>query len=143
MRSTDGGSSFTAADSGLPSDRREVEALTVEQVTPPVVLAALDPASGGQVYGQTDTTAPTPPALVAEAPGQPIPSTLATPVSTPAASATAGTPTAAPAQTSGVGQFVGSAFHWPVPLVFEILLVLAVAYLAVRWRQRYYVEGPP
>jgi hypothetical protein len=34
-------------------------------------------------------------------------------------------------------------FHWPVPLVFEVLLVLAVAYLFVRWRQRYYVEGPP
>ncbi len=83
LRSTDGGSSFTVADAGLPADKREVEALTVEQVTPPVVLAAVDPATGGQVYAQTDTTAPAPPALVAEAPGQPIPATLATPPATP------------------------------------------------------------
>jgi hypothetical protein len=143
LRSTDGGSSFTAADSGLPSDKREVEALAVEQVTPPVVLAALDPAGGGLVYAQTDTTAPVPPALVAEASGQPIPSTLATPVPTAHPSATASAPAAAPSQASGLGQFVGSAFHWPVPLVFEILLVLAVAYLALRGRQRYYIEGPP
>jgi hypothetical protein len=24
-----------------------------------------------------------------------------------------------------------------------VLLLLAIAYLGVRWRQRYYVEGPP
>ena len=143
LRSTDGGSSFTAADSGLPSDKREVEALAVEQVTPPVVLVALDPASGGIVYTETDTTAPAPPPLVAEAPGQTIPATLATPVPTPRPHATASAATPAPSSSSGFGQFVGSAFHWPVPLVFEVLLVLSIAYLAVRWRQRYYVEGPP
>jgi hypothetical protein len=143
LRSTDGGSSFSVADSGLPTDKREVEALAVEQVTPPVVLAALDPSSGGVVYSQTDTTAPAPPALVPEAPGQPIPSMLATPVPTPRASATAGAALPTPASPSGVGQFFGAAFHWPVPLVFEVLLVLAIAYLGVRWRQRYYVEGPP
>jgi hypothetical protein len=143
LRSTDGGSSFTAADAGLPTDKREVEALAVVQVTPPVVVAALDPAAGGSVYAETDTTAPAPPALVAEAPGQPIPATLATPAPTPRASATARVTTPTPAPASGFGQFVGSAFHWPVPLVFEVLLLLAIAYLGVRWRQRYYVEGPP
>jgi hypothetical protein len=143
LRSTDGGSSFTASDAGLPADAREVESLAVEQVTPPVVLAALDPASGGQVYAQTDTTAPAPPALVAEAPGQPIPATLVTPLATPTVSASARAVTPTPASPSAVGQFFGSAFHWPVPLVFEVLLVLAIAYLGVRWRQRYYVEGPP
>ncbi len=143
LRSTDGGSSFTVADAGLPPNKREVEALTIEQVTPPVVIAAVDPAGGGAVYAQTDTTAPAPPALVAEAPGQTIPSTLATPPSTARASATARAPSPTPAKTSGIGQLVGNAFHWPVPLVFEILLVLAIAYLAVRWRQRSYVEGPP
>jgi hypothetical protein len=143
LRSTDGGASFTVADSGLPTDKREVEALAVEQVTPPVVLAGLDPSSGGVVYTESDTSAPAPPPLVAEAPGQPIPATLATasPTSRPSASAHATTP--APAEASGFGQFLGSAFHWPVPLVFEVLLVLAIAYLGVRWRQRYYVEGPP
>ena len=143
LRSTDGGSSFTAADAGLPTDKREVEALAVVQVTPPVVLAALDPAAGGTVYAETDATAPAPPALVAEAPGQPIPATLATPVPTARASATARVAAPSPEGSSGVGQFLGSAFHWPVPLVFEVLLVLAIAYLGVRWRQRYYVEGPP
>ena len=143
LRSTDGGSSFTVADSGLPTDTRQVEALAVEQVTPPVVVAALDPASGGQVYSETDTTAPVPPVLVPEAAGQPIPSTLPTPVPTAHASATPRPAAAAPATPSALGQFLGSAFHWPVPLVFEVLLVLAIAYLGVRWRQRYYVEGPP
>jgi hypothetical protein len=143
LRSTDGGASFTVADAGLPTDTREVEALAVEQVTPPVVLAALDPASGGQVYTQTDTSAPAPPALVPEAAGQPIPSTLGTPVPTARVSAPAGASAPTPAPPSALGQFVGSAFHWPVPLVFEVLLVLAIAYLGVRWRQRYYVEGPP
>ncbi len=143
LRSTDGGSSFTVADAGMSAGKREVEALAVEQVTPPVVLAAIDPASGGAVEAEADTTAPVPPALVAEAPGQPIPATLATPTPTPRSPvrAIAAPPTAPPA--SGLGQFVGSAFHWPVPLVFEVLLVLSIGYLAMRWRQRYYVEGPP
>ncbi len=143
LRSTDSGMSFTVADAGLPPNTRQVEALAVEQVTPPVVVAGLDPASGGQVYTETDTTAPAPPALVAEAPGQAIPSTLAT--AAPTARATVKAPVASPtpAPPSAVGQFFGSAFHWPVPLVFEVLLVLAIAYLGVRWRQRYYVEGPP
>ena len=48
-----------------------------------------------------------------------------------------------PAPASGFGQFVGNAFHFPVPLVFEVLLLLLIAYIGVRWRQRYYVEGPP
>ncbi len=143
LRSTDGGASFTVADSGLPSDKREVEALAVVQVTPPVVFAGLDPSSGGVVYSQTDTSAPAPPTLVSEAPGQSIPATLATPAPTPRPSAAAHAAAPAPAASSGFGQFVGSAFHWPVPLVFEVLLVLAIAYLGVRWRQRYYVEGPP
>jgi hypothetical protein len=142
LRSTDGGASFGVADQGLPDKLRQVESLTVEQTTPPIVVAAIDPASGGTVFTETDATAPAPPALVAEAPGEPIPSTLQTPLPT-------ATPSAAPVRkptptdSGGVGHFVGTVFHWPVPLVFEVLLVLAVAYLFVRWRQRYYVEGPP
>ncbi len=143
LRSTDGGSSFTAADAGLPTSTREVEALAVEQVTPPVVVAALDPTSGGTVYSETDSTAPAPPPLVAEGPGQPIPSTLPTAVPTPRSSASAPVAAPTPASSSGIGQFLGNAFHWPVPLVFEVLLVLSIAYLGLRWRQRYYVEGPP
>jgi len=119
-----------------------VESIAVEQVTPPVVIAALDPAAGGTVFTETDATAPAPPALVSEAPGAPIPSTLATPVPTARASSAA-VPTATPGDSGGLGGIAGTVFHWPVPLVFEVLLALAIVYLVVRWRQRYYVEGPP
>lgn len=144
LRSTDGGASFSVADAGLPNQVREVESLAVEQTTPPTVIAALDPASGGLVFSETDATAPVPPALLPEASGQSIPATLATTAPTPKPSLAAplATPTP-PANGGGVGKFLGSVFHWPVPLVFEVLLVLAIAYLLLRWRQRYYVEGPP
>ena len=142
LRSIDGGASFGAANQGLPDKLRQVESIAVEQVTPPVVVAALDPASGGVVFTQTDATAPSPPALVSEAPGAPIPSTLATPAATARPSST---PVAAatPSDNGGLRGVAATVFHWPVPLVFEVLLALAVAYLVVRWRQRYYVEGPP
>jgi hypothetical protein len=143
LRSTDGGASFTVADAALPNQVREVESIAVEQTTPPTVVAALDPAAGGQAFTEIDATAPAPPALVAEAPGQPIAATLATPRPTPRPSLAAPVATPTPANGSGLGRFLGSAFHWPVPLVFEVLLVLSLAYLLVRWRQRYYVEGPP
>jgi len=144
LRSTDGGASFSVADAGLPNQVREVESLAVEQTTPPTVIAALDPASGGLVFSETDAPAPVPPALLPEASGQSIPATLATTAPTPKPSLAAplATPTP-PANGGGVGKFLGSVFHWPVPLVFEVLLVLAIAYLLLRWRQRDYVEGPP
>lgn len=142
LRSTDGGTSFGAADQGLPDKTRQVESIAVAQTTPPTVIAALDPASGGVVFTQTDSTAPAPPALVAEAPGAPIPATLSTPKPT-ASAAVAPRATPTPAGSSALGRLIGDVFHWPVPLVFEVLLVLAIGYLLVRWRQRYYVEGPP
>lgn len=142
LRSTDGGSTFSASDAGLPAKTREVESIAVAPTTPPQLIAAVDPASGGQAYTEADKTAPAPPALVPEAPGATVPATLATP--TPLASATAAPVAAAkPAGNGGLGRVAGNVFHWPVPLVFEVLLVLAVAYVLVRWRQRYYVEGPP
>jgi hypothetical protein len=143
LRSTDGGATFTVADAGLPSQIREVESIAVEQTTPPTLVAALDPASGGVAFSEVDASAPAPPALVAEAPGQPIPATLATPKPTPRPSLAAPVTAPTPASGGGAGKFLGSAFHWPVPLVFEVLLLLSIAYLLVRWRQRYYVEGPP
>lgn len=142
LRSTDGGGSFSAADKGIPDKSRQVESIAVAPTTPPTVLAAVDPASGGRVFSESDATAPTPPPLVPESPGATVPATL----STPAATATPIPSVHAPPTSAGgggFGGFVGGAFHWPVPLVFEVLLVLAVAYLYVRWRQRYYVEGPP
>jgi hypothetical protein len=142
LRSTDGGSTFSAADQGLPAKTRQVESIAVEPTTPPIVIAALDPASGGQVYSESDSTAPAPPALVPESPGATVPATLATaPPSATAAAAPRATPR--PSDSGAFGRLVGNVFHWPVPLVFEVLLVLAIAYVLVRWRQRYYVEGPP
>ena len=142
LRSTDGGNSFSASDQGLPAKTRQVESIAVAPTTPPTVYAALDPAGGGQVYAESDTTAPAPPALVPEAPGAAVPAKL----STPAATASPTAKVAVTPQTTNTGaftRFVGNVFHWPVPLVFEVLLVLAIAYVFVRWRQRYYVEGPP
>jgi hypothetical protein len=142
LRSTDGGSTFSASDQGLPAKSREVESIAVAPTKPPMVIAALDPASGGLVFEESDTTAPAPPPLVPEAPGATVPASLSTPI--PVASATprpAITPR--PASSGAFAHFVSNVFHWPVPLVFEVLLVLAIAYVFVRWRQRYYVEGPP
>jgi hypothetical protein len=142
LRSTDGGTSFSASDQGLPAKTRQVESIAVAPTKPPTVFAALDPASGGQVFAESDTTAPAPPALVPEAPGAPVPATLSTPVASASPTAKV-VVTPQPANTGAFARFVGNVFHWPVPLVFEVLLVLAIAYVFVRWRQRYYVEGPP
>ncbi len=142
LRSTDGGNSFSASDQGLPSKTRQVESVVVAPTTPPTVYAAVDPAGGGQVYAESDTTAPVPPALVPEAPGATIPAKLSTPLASPSPTAKA-VVTPQTTNTGAFARFVGNVFHWPVPLVFEVLLVLAIAYVFVRWRQRYYVEGPP
>ena len=44
---------------------------------------------------------------------------------------------------SGIQRFAQAAFHWPTPLVYEVFFVLLALYVFIRWRQRYYVEGPP
>src|SRR5205823_3230453 len=129
---------------GLPGGTKNVEALAVGATNPPTLVAALDPpGAGGALYLASDATAPPPPALTAEAPGAPVPTAAATIKPTP-------TPTHAPARAapaqasaSGIQGFAAAAFHWPTPLVFEILFVLVAAYAVVRWRERYYVEGPP
>jgi hypothetical protein len=38
---------------------------------------------------------------------------------------------------------VGTIFHFPAPLIFEILFVLLLVFIWVRWRRHYEVEGPP
>lgn len=141
VRSTDGGSNFSNADAGLPAAGKQVESIAVAQTTPPQLAIAVDPPSGpGIVYTETDVSAPAPPQLVAESPGAAVPSAQATSQSTPTAKG-GGTPPPTPS-ASGTG-FVGKVFHWPVPLVFEIVVVLALVYGWLRWRQRQDVEGPP
>lgn len=139
LRSTDGGGTFTAAEDGLPK-QHNVEALAVGSSTPPLVLAAIDPNGAvASVQREQDATAPSPAAQVGEATGQPIPSVLPTPSPTARPRAT---PLAAGA--GGGSRSLPRLFQWPLPLAAELLVVVAVAYAAVRWRHRYLdVEGPP
>ena len=52
-------------------------------------------------------------------------------------------PAATSPPASGIQRFAQAAFHWPTPLVYEVFFVLLALYVYIRWRQRYYVEGPP
>jgi hypothetical protein len=54
------------------------------------------------------------------------------------------TPAPAPEARSGVRRFVDRVFGWPIPLAVEVLVVIAGAYILLRWRQRRLdIEGPP
>jgi hypothetical protein len=143
-RSTDGGITFHKADTGLPSASKNVDSIAVGTTTPPEVVVALNPPTGGShIYIETDTGAPTPPKLIPESPGAAVPSAVATPVPTATPAPVATRPTPPPPPPSGIQRFAQAAFHWPTPLVYEIFFVLLALYVYIRWRQRYYVEGPP
>lgn len=143
LRSTDSGMTFAAYGSGLPANAVNVERIALAPTNPiTVVVALVPPKGGGVLYSAPDPSLPAPPQLVAEVPGAPVPAVV-TPVAT-------ATPAAKPVQTpqattqpSGSGGFLGAAFHWPTPLVFEILFVVVLIYGIVRWRERTYIEGPP
>jgi hypothetical protein len=142
-RSTDGGLTYHRADTGLPSGSKNVDAIAVANTTPPEVVVALNPPTGGShVYLESDSTAPAPPQLIAEASGAPVPSSVPTPIPTATPIPHATKPAPAP-PTSGIQRFAQAAFHWPTPLVYEVFFVLLALYVYIRWRQRYYVEGPP
>jgi hypothetical protein len=142
-RSTDGGLTWHKADTGLPSGSKNVDAIAIANTTPPQVVVALNPPTGGShLYLESDTTAPAPPQLVAESPGAAVPSAVPTPIPTATPAPHAAKPTTPP-PTSGIQKFAQAAFHWPTPLVYEVFFVLLALYVYIRWRQRYYVEGPP
>ena len=153
-RSTDGGQTFSGFTQGLPTTHpkgeaplQEVESLAVADGTPyPTVIAAWDPYDeGAAVYRQVDATAPQPPASPAASGAT---ASIAAPSASAAAGgvATGGTPAPKPrlapssALASGV---VGTIFHFPAPLIFEVLFVLLLVFIWVRWRRHYEVEGPP
>ena len=105
---------------------------------------ALNPPTGGShVYMESDTTAPPPPPLIPEKPGETVASSVPTPVPTATPVPQAVKPVATTPPTSGIQRFAQAAFHWPTPLVYEVFFVLLALYVYIRWRQRYYVEGPP
>ena len=140
MTSVDSGLTYTDFSSGLPTNQRNVVSIAVAQVTPPVVYVAIDPpGTGARIFSITDTGAPAPPALVAEAPGAPIPAAVATPTPSATAKPTPKGAVAAAQQAS----FLGTVFHWPMPLVVELLIILVGGYAYYQWRQRRYVQGPP
>jgi hypothetical protein len=143
-RSTDGGLTYHKADTGLPSGSKNVDAIGIANTTPPEVVVALNPPTGGShVYLESDATAPVPPALVAESSGAAVPSSVPTAIPTATPVPAAVKPAATTPPSSGIQRFAQAAFHWPTPLVYEVFFVLLALYVYVRWRQRYYVEGPP
>jgi len=144
MRSTDGGASFTPAAQGLPDKYRNVAAISVAATSPPQLLAALNDPSGGRLYAETDSSAPSPPALVPEGTA-PLPSVVAvTPPPSAGGSRARPSSTPSPSPPGAFRRFVGSAFHWPSPLIFELLLAALIAGVILRWRHRYLdIEGPP
>ena len=143
LRSTDSGMTFGAFQTGLPNNAVNVERISLAPTNPLTVVAALDPPKGGAtLYASPDSSLPAPPALTPEAPGAPVAQVVA-PAPTAAPKPSQSTSSTPAPQATGFAAFAASAFHWPTPLVFEILFVLVLIYAIVRWREREYVEGPP
>ena len=143
LRSTDSGLTFSAFGTGLPANAMNVERIALAPTNPlTIVVALVPPKGGGTLYSAQDGSLPAPPQLTAEAPGAPVPSVVAPPpTATPQPAPSQQQPTAA--SPTGFVAFLSAAFHWPTPLVFEILFVLVLIYAVVRWRERTYIEGPP
>ena len=142
-RSTDGGLTWHKADTGLPNGSKNVDAIAIAKHDASRGRGGINPPTGGShVYLEIDTTAPAPPQLVAESRARRCRRRcrLRSPTATPRPS---GGQTQAPPPTSGIQKFAQAAFHWPTPLVYEVFFVLLALYVYIRWRQRYYVEGPP
>ena len=97
-RSTDGGLTYHKADTGLPNGSKNIDAIAIANTTPPEVVVAVNPPTGGShVYLESDTTALAPPKLVPESPGALVPSSVPTPMPTATPVAQAVKPTAATA----------------------------------------------
>lgn len=143
LRSTDSGMTYSPFQPGLPSNAVNVERIALAPTNPLTVVVALDPPKGpATLYASPDSSLPAPPELTPEAPGAPVAQVVA-PAPTTAPKPAAGRGAAPAPQATGFAAFAASAFHWPTPLVFEILFVLVLIYAIVRWREREYVEGPP
>jgi hypothetical protein len=144
MRSTDSGASFTAVADALPDGQRNVDAIAVGQSNPPTVLVGVDPPSGSAaVYRGADSGAPAPGATATDTAGAALSSAVPTPKATPKPK-TKPHQALPPAQSTGIRHVAEVAVRFPFPLVLELLAILTIVYLVMRWRQRYLdVEGPP
>jgi hypothetical protein len=145
MRSTDSGATFTAVADALPDGSRNVDALAVGQSTPPTVLVGVNPPSGtAAVYRGPDPGAPPPGATAADSAGAALASAPPTPKATPKHTTKPRHAVTPPTESTGFRHVVDVALRFPFPLVLELLAILTVVYLVMRWRQRYLdVEGPP
>ena len=144
LRSTDGGGSFAAVADALPDGHRNVEALAIQPLSPPVVLAAVDPPNAAPaVYRGQDSAAPASGGTGSEQPGSALPAVVATPK--PKATAKAAPhATPATAQSTGIRHVAEVVVRFPFPLMLELFAIVVIGYLVLRWRQRYLdVEGPP
>jgi hypothetical protein len=144
MRSTDAGASFTAVADALPDGHRNVDAVVVAGSTPPNVVVAVNPPSGSAtIYHGPDAAAPAPGGTGQDSAGAALSSAVPTPKPT-AHPKTTPHATPAPVESTGVRHIAEVAVRFPFPLVLEVLAILLVVYLVLRWRQRYLdVEGPP
>ena len=144
MRSTDAGATFTAVADALPDGRRNVDAVAVGAATPPMVLVGVNPPSGSPaVYRGQDAGAPAPAGTGQDSAGASLSSAPPTPAPT-AKPRTRPTPVAPPAQSTGIRHMVEVVVRFPFPLMLELLFIVLIVYLVLRWRQRYLdVEGPP
>ena len=107
-------------------------------------MIAVDPPQGGAaIYSEIDDTVPPPAAVTGEkgtapATAAPLPSAHTSPK--PAQQIE---PIVEPEQ-SGPARLAGAIFHWPFPILAELVLVLVAVVLVVRRRQqRLDVDGPP
>ena len=144
MRSTDSGASFNVVADALPDGQRNVDALAVGQAAPPIVLVGVNPpGSPAAVFRGPDAGAPPPGATATDSAGAALPSVAPTPKPTPTPNAKP-KPVVPPAESTGIRHVAEVIVRFPFPLVLELLAILTVVYLVMRWRQRYLdVEGPP
>lgn len=144
MRSTDSGASFTSVADALPDGRRNVDAIAVSAATPPTVYVGVNPPSStAAVYRGPDAGAPTPGSVATDSAGAALASVAPTPQPTATATPRPQLLTAPP-ESTGLRHLVEVAVRFPFPLMLELLFIVLIVYLVLRWRQRYLdVEGPP
>ncbi len=139
FRSTDGGATFTPLEAGILQSHQEVEVISVANGGPPLLVIGVNLPSGQAiVYPYVDRTAPAPVSVIpsASAPAVVVPGP------TPSVPATPGQ-VAPAAHRSGKPIDFGVVLRWPFPLAPELLVLLLIGYLVVRWMQDDRVEKAP
>ncbi|HEX3605793.1 MAG TPA: hypothetical protein VH134_07700 [Candidatus Dormibacteraeota bacterium] len=142
LRSTDGGGTFVPADKGLPADSKTVSSIAVAPAHPPLVMIAVDPPQGGAaLYSEIDDTVPPPAGVTGERGTAPVTSV---PVPQTHHTAPAVEQPSVDDEQSGIVRVLGAIFHFPLPLLLELIVAATAGTLGVRrWQRRLDVDGPP